>query len=379
MCLQWIAAYDKTQDQQSDSKPAIMATSDKDSNAASRVQRNVQGSTQGSAQINTQGGTQGGTQNSAQSSAQSSTIATGATSAVPVLLVTIGAESTESGAEQTGLTSALRVAGFSVSSIRIRDDSETSNAVSLLNNKTDENETDGHNDTATDNGPIKLVVLLQTTAAQPHEPPANAYINQLAAASQRDGIPVIAATTAEQTLPEQRPQTAHSADRKAPPYRTLVIRDTYREHDHALLIRQIFSMLNREPAKPFGAYPVPPVTLAGAVALERQQLRQQMNMLIPEWTLSITESPAEQPTTALTRKLTFRSFQAAIQYIHMVAPACDVANHHPRWENNWRTLHIDLTTWDAGQQVSERDTQLARYFDYVYSAFGFGTREIPVR
>jgi len=55
--------------------------------------------------------------------------------------------------------------------------------------------------------------------------------------------------------------------------------------------------------------------------------------------------------------------------VHQVAPACDIANHHPRWENNWKTLRIWLTTWDAAQRITSRDIDLARYFDDVYADY----------
>ena len=52
-----------------------------------------------------------------------------------------------------------------------------------------------------------------------------------------------------------------------------------------------------------------------------------------------------------------------------VAPGCDIAIHHPRWENLWRSLRVWLTTWDIGHRISDRDIQLAKYFDKAYADF----------
>ena len=52
-----------------------------------------------------------------------------------------------------------------------------------------------------------------------------------------------------------------------------------------------------------------------------------------------------------------------------VAKGCDIANHHPRWENLWKTLRVFLTTWNIGHKISDRDIQLAKYFDSAYAEF----------
>ncbi|WP_392531464.1 4a-hydroxytetrahydrobiopterin dehydratase [Nostoc sp. C117] len=65
----------------------------------------------------------------------------------------------------------------------------------------------------------------------------------------------------------------------------------------------------------------------------------------------------------------FKTFRYAIELMNQVAPGCDIALHHPRWENVWRTVRVYLTTWDIGHQISDRDIQLAKYFDKAFSDF----------
>ena len=159
-----------------------------------------------------------------------------------------------------------------------------------------------------------------------------------------------------------------------PPGFTVKIRNNYRQHDIALMARQCLSILNKTLAKNsvLAAYPIAPQNPGGSIALDSQKLSQRLTKEIPDWKLQSPADKTNSPGTAkITRTLRFRSFQSAIGYMHQVAPACDVANHHPGWENNWRTLHVRLTTWDADQQITDRDVQLARYFDHVYTEFGY--------
>jgi pterin-4a-carbinolamine dehydratase len=61
--------------------------------------------------------------------------------------------------------------------------------------------------------------------------------------------------------------------------------------------------------------------------------------------------------------------------MNLLAPGCDIAMHHPRWENVWKTLKVYLTTWDIGHRISDRDLQLARYFDRAYEEFAGASRK----
>jgi 4a-hydroxytetrahydrobiopterin dehydratase len=38
-------------------------------------------------------------------------------------------------------------------------------------------------------------------------------------------------------------------------------------------------------------------------------------------------------------------------------------DHHPNWSNVYNTVHISLSTHDAGDVVTEKDHQLARAID----------------
>ena len=43
-----------------------------------------------------------------------------------------------------------------------------------------------------------------------------------------------------------------------------------------------------------------------------------------------------------------------------------MVDHHPDWENIWRTITVWLTTWDLGHLPSIYDIELAEYLDQLY-------------
>lgn len=89
------------------------------------------------------------------------------------------------------------------------------------------------------------------------------------------------------------------------------------------------------------------------------------------WKKVVSPLPEDQSQVReeLYKAFRFKSFQDAIHFMSQVAPGCDIAMHHPRWENIWKTLKVYLSTWDVGHRISDRDIQLARYFDRAYLEF----------
>ncbi|KAG5510384.1 hypothetical protein GH5_06581 [Leishmania sp. Ghana 2012 LV757] len=64
----------------------------------------------------------------------------------------------------------------------------------------------------------------------------------------------------------------------------------------------------------------------------------------------------------------FPSFVEAIRYMNAVAPVCEKMQHHPCWSNVYNRLHVQLTTHDAGNKVTQRDVDLAKAMNEAYSA-----------
>ncbi|WP_337040625.1 4a-hydroxytetrahydrobiopterin dehydratase [Emticicia sp. 17c] len=65
----------------------------------------------------------------------------------------------------------------------------------------------------------------------------------------------------------------------------------------------------------------------------------------------------------LSRTFIFKDFSEAFAFMTRVALLAEVHGHHPDWSNTWNKVHIDLSTHDAGNTVTEKDKKLAREID----------------
>jgi pterin-4a-carbinolamine dehydratase len=152
----------------------------------------------------------------------------------------------------------------------------------------------------------------------------------------------------------------------------LEIRAAYWDHDVKLLIQQLDARPNIEPIdeRAWEPYPKPP-PVDFAVPVTEAHLRDALEGPIKGW--EVRESPLPENLLVSRRELfreyKFATFQDAVAFMNMLAPGCDIANHHPRWENIWRTLRVYLSTWNIGHAISDRDIQLAKYFDSAYESF----------
>jgi 4a-hydroxytetrahydrobiopterin dehydratase len=62
---------------------------------------------------------------------------------------------------------------------------------------------------------------------------------------------------------------------------------------------------------------------------------------------------------ALHREFGFADFSEAFGFMARVALLADKADHHPEWSNVYNRVVIELSTHDAGHQVTEKDVKLA--------------------
>lgn len=69
----------------------------------------------------------------------------------------------------------------------------------------------------------------------------------------------------------------------------------------------------------------------------------------------------------LYRKFEFSDFSAAFAFMTRVAIAAEKADHHPLWTNVYNKVEIWLSTHDAGDIVTEKDTKLAKVIDTFYA------------
>jgi pterin-4a-carbinolamine dehydratase len=164
-------------------------------------------------------------------------------------------------------------------------------------------------------------------------------------------------------LPEQlRPLLARQA---------IEIRRDYWNHDVQLLLAQLRTTTAINDLTDSDPSPYPHNPPEGPESVSIKRLERILETELTRWKLVESALP-EDPTATrieLFREFRFKSFQGAINFMAQVAPGCDIAMHHPRWENIWKTIRVYLTTWDIKHRISDRDIQLARYFDRAYAEF----------
>jgi pterin-4a-carbinolamine dehydratase len=81
---------------------------------------------------------------------------------------------------------------------------------------------------------------------------------------------------------------------------------------------------------------------------------------------SMVPNDYPKPRQELRKVFHFKSFKSAVAFMSDAVPMINKIKHHPRWENQWKSVTVYLTTWDIGNQISELDLQLAKELDLLY-------------
>lgn len=63
------------------------------------------------------------------------------------------------------------------------------------------------------------------------------------------------------------------------------------------------------------------------------------------------------------KKFEFRDFSEAFAFMTRVALEAEKMDHHPLWTNVYNKVEIWLSTHDAGDIVTDKDTKLAKKID----------------
>ncbi len=167
------------------------------------------------------------------------------------------------------------------------------------------------------------------------------------------------------------------ADKLPPSIRALAdlqrleIRRDHWDHDAKLLIANVRSLVDGPDTRldAYDPYPVPPPETPDVLAPEK--IRTALEGSLARWSWLTAPLPGGKGgiREELYRELKFRSFADAVGFMARVAPGCDIAIHHPHWENIFRTVYVHLTTFDVGHRITDRDIQLAKYFDKEYGDY----------
>ncbi|KAH9599835.1 Pterin 4 alpha carbinolamine dehydratase [Trypanosoma melophagium] len=67
------------------------------------------------------------------------------------------------------------------------------------------------------------------------------------------------------------------------------------------------------------------------------------------------------------RDFEFRDFKQALLFMNAVADVCEALQHHPCWTNTYNKIHVRLTTHDAGNRVTQKDIDLAKRMNDIFT------------
>jgi len=133
------------------------------------------------------------------------------------------------------------------------------------------------------------------------------------------------------------------------------------ESDLTLLLSRLEELgFHRKTDRP-ARYPKPLINLK---ELSRDEIMEELKQL-PEWEPIISDIPGKEPLkrTEFKRVYEFASFEDAMDFMHAASKHVSEVDHHPRWENVWRTVTVWLSTWDIGHKPSRLDLDLARFLE----------------
>jgi pterin-4a-carbinolamine dehydratase len=153
-------------------------------------------------------------------------------------------------------------------------------------------------------------------------------------------------------------------------YQAYGLRDDHWDSDLNELVRLLVEKHEFKEADQKVRLPQPQVTVKPLTATE---LDRELKCL-PGWEPVESLIPGDYPKSRqeLRKVYAFRSFRTAIQFMSSAVDPVNKAQHHPRWENQWRTVTVFLSTWDIGLRISQLDLDLARILDGLYDELSRG-------
>lgn len=147
-------------------------------------------------------------------------------------------------------------------------------------------------------------------------------------------------------------------------YQAYSLRDDHWDSDLNDLVRLLVDRHEFKEADQKVRLPQPQVTVKPLTQTELENKLKSLSGWEPVESLIPGDYPKSRQE--LRRVYVFKSFRAAVQFMNSAVDPINKLQHHPRWENQWRTVTVYLSTWDVGFRISRLDIELARVLDGVY-------------
>ncbi|HEY0264173.1 MAG TPA: 4a-hydroxytetrahydrobiopterin dehydratase [Granulicella sp.] len=110
-----------------------------------------------------------------------------------------------------------------------------------------------------------------------------------------------------------------------------------------------------------------PARLVNPTVLAEEELDQKLARL-NGWDVVENPLPGQYPKFRheLRKIYQFKSFKQAVSFMSDAVEPINKYRHHPRWENQWKTVTVYLSTWDVGYKITDLDIKLAQTLDRIY-------------
>ena len=147
-------------------------------------------------------------------------------------------------------------------------------------------------------------------------------------------------------------------------YQTYTLRDDHWDSDLDDLVGLLVKNYGFKEANPKMVLPDHVIRLQ---PLTQAELDEALASL-PGWEPVESLIPGEYPKSRqeLRKVYLFRTFKSAIEFMNLAIGPVNKLQHHPRWENQWRTTTVYLSTWDIGFRISKLDVDMAKALEKVY-------------
>lgn len=148
-------------------------------------------------------------------------------------------------------------------------------------------------------------------------------------------------------------------------HQAFVIGDAHWDDDVAALGRSLIEAHGFQPADKDVVFPQPQVTVPPLTEAELDAALARL----PGWEPVESATARDYPRSRLELRRGFRfsSFRRAIAFLQTLVDPISQMKHHPRIENQWRTVFIHFTTWDIGNRISRLDVEAAELVDRLYA------------
>jgi len=147
---------------------------------------------------------------------------------------------------------------------------------------------------------------------------------------------------------------------------SIELRDGDWQEDFAKIIRRLgdFGFTSSARVIP---YPTPAIKEPVASDVEIGEFLRRY----PDWRVQYRSHPTDPGAQrrGIGTTLTFRDFRDAMHFMTTAAWGIHERNHHPEWENIWKTVVIWITQFDIGGDITARNIELAEYLMSVYEPY----------